>query len=395
MSLTPAWLYWPELQTLVKAFESGRLRFVGGAVRNTIMEWPVHEVDAATSHTPQQTMEILEHAGIRAIPTGLAHGTVTAVIGKRAIEITSLRKDIATDGRHAKVAFTDDWQEDAARRDFTMNALYLSPGGQLFDYFSGADDARAGRVCFIGKAEDRIREDYLRILRFFRFYAWYGKNGADASALAACQALASGLSSLSGERIQQEMFKLLAAPSASKTLALMHGAVSEKTFGGAIDLARLERLERIEESPNPIVRLAALVIGTGNTLTKSWRLSNAQAEQLRVLTTQSDLLTPTLSILLQKQAIRRFGASTFKRMVLLAWSSHVEMETFRSAYQEMLALADTWTLPVFPVSGDDLKSLGFSEGKDLGDALRRLENVWENSDYALSKEHLLRAIKRL
>ena len=174
----------------------------------------VQDVDAATTLLPQATMALLEKAGIRAIPTGIAHGTVTAVIDGKHIEITTLRRDVATDGRHAEVAFTDDWEEDASRRDFTLNALYLSPSGELFDYFGGQADAKAGHVRFIGDPAARIAEDYLRILRFFRFHAHYGKSAPDAIALKACAHAAGHIESLSGERIQHELLKLLAAPHA-------------------------------------------------------------------------------------------------------------------------------------------------------------------------------------
>ena len=202
--MSPAWLEWPETQSLVRAFaaKNTELRFVGGAVRDALAGRATSDVDVATPALPEAVMELLAAANIQAIPTGIKHGTVTAVLDKKHFEITTLRKDVSTDGRHAEVAYTDDWKADAARRDFTMNALYLSPAGELFDYFEGEKDAMAGRVRFIGGADARIKEDYLRILRFFRFYAWMGKGEADADALAACAANAPKIATLSGERIR-------------------------------------------------------------------------------------------------------------------------------------------------------------------------------------------------
>src|SRR5579872_7361897 len=210
-TLSPPWLKWPETQALIKAFADAKapIRFVGGCVRDALLGRAVQDVDVATPLRPEATMALLQKAGIKAIPTGIDHGTATAVIHGKHFEITTLRKDVSTDGRHATVAYTDDWKEDAARRDFTINALYLSPDGELFDYFNGARDAKEGHVRFIGNAGERIREDYLRILRFFRFYAWYGKTEPDKEALTACTEAANNIGTLSGERVQQEMLKLL------------------------------------------------------------------------------------------------------------------------------------------------------------------------------------------
>jgi poly(A) polymerase len=192
-----SWRHWPETQKLVTAFSSypHAVRFVGGAVRDTLLDRLVQDIDVATTLLPEATMSVLQQAGIHVVPTGIQHGTVTAVIDGRHFEITTLRKDVACDGRHAEVAFTDNWQEDASRRDFTMNAMYMSTEGELFDYFSGQEDAKAGRVRFIGDANTRISEDYLRILRFFRFYAHYGREAPNYEALVACAANVSHLAS--------------------------------------------------------------------------------------------------------------------------------------------------------------------------------------------------------
>ncbi len=198
------------------------MRFVGGAIRNSLLKLKVEDVDVATKLTPQKVTELLEKSNIRAIPTGIKHGTVTALIDGKNFEITTLRSDISCDGRHAKVSWSSDWQEDARRRDFTMNALYLSAGGELFDYFCGTEDIEKGIVRFIGNPKERIAEDYLRILRFFRFFAYYGKGTINEEGLAACTSLAEGINNLSGERLQQEMLKILESVKAKETLEIMN-----------------------------------------------------------------------------------------------------------------------------------------------------------------------------
>jgi poly(A) polymerase len=219
----PSWLQQSPVRALIAAFAAvgSPLRFVGGCVRDSLLDRPVKDIDAATPAIPPQVITLLEKSGIKAIPTGIAHGTVTAVIENKHVEITTLRRDAQCDGRHASVEFSDDWREDAARRDFTMNALYLSPQGELFDYFGGLDDARHGRVRFIGEPASRIREDGLRVLRFFRFYAWFGRGAPDAAALEACVAERGMIKRLSGERIQKEMLTLLAAPGPVPALRAM------------------------------------------------------------------------------------------------------------------------------------------------------------------------------
>ncbi|MEE8534186.1 MAG: CCA tRNA nucleotidyltransferase, partial [Alphaproteobacteria bacterium] len=213
----------PATRAVVDALtaDSAEVRFVGGCVRDAVAGRKVTDVDIATPDPPETVTRLLEAAGIRVVPTGIAHGTVTAVIRHRHFEITTLRRDVETYGRRAKVAFTDDWTADAARRDFTINALFCDPDGTLYDPFGGIDDLDAGRVRFVGDAVKRIKEDVLRLLRFFRFYAHYGRPPPDAEALAACRAMARALPGLSGERVSAELLRLLAAPDPAAVLALM------------------------------------------------------------------------------------------------------------------------------------------------------------------------------
>lgn len=397
--LHPAWLDWPEVQTLLKAFASQKaeLRFVGGAVRDAVLGRAAQDVDAATPLPPEDVMALLRHAEIKAVPTGIDHGTVTAMVKDKAFEITTLRRDTETFGRRAKVEYTDNWKEDAARRDFTMNALYLSAGGELFDYFGGVDDAKAGRVRFIGKAAARIQEDYLRILRFFRFYTHYGKGELDVEALKACKASASHLMELSGERIQQEMLKLLLSPTSYPTVKLMYQShILEYVLGiGIDDLSPLERLERQSPSTDPIKKLVMLLKTTPHPLTacdvvaRRLKLSNSNIRRLNRLLEESSFIDPQLSLPDQKKTLRRLGSEWFADAVFVSAAETGEWEP----YQRMLALPETWEIPVFPVSGDDLKAHGIAEGKSLGQTLQKLEDAWEASDYTLTKEKLLATLK--
>jgi len=398
-----AWLQWPQTRQLIAAFapHPNAFRFVGGAVRDTLLSREVTDVDAATTLLPDAVMALLQQTGIRAIPTGIDHGTITAVIDGKHFEITTLRKDVATDGRHAEVAFTDDWKEDAARRDFTMNALYLSPEGELFDYFGGVTDARAGHVRFIGDAAARIAEDYLRVLRFFRFHAHYGKGAPDAAALAACAAAVEHLKGLSGERVQSELFKLFAAPHASQVLLLMQEKDLLPPLLG-FDLhgsARFARYEMIEEVMgillDPCVKLAAFIDTAKSVyegrmaLVSRLRLSNRQEKILSLIWEYMSSVQPNMLEVQKKRLLRKLGAADFKATVIVRWAISDDAITMLSPYAEMIRLADSTKFPPFPVSGDDLIAVGFAPGKKLGEKLRVLEEAWEASDYRLTREQLL------
>jgi poly(A) polymerase len=393
--LHPDWLNWPQTRALSAAFAAREapLRFVGGGVRDGLLGRPVKDVDAATPLLPDAVIALLEAAGIAAVPTGIDHGTVTAVIDKKHFEITTLRRDVATDGRHAQVAFTDDWQLDAARRDFTMNALYLSPLSELFDYFGGTQDAKAGRVRFIGEATARIKEDYLRILRFFRFTAWYGKEQPDKEALAACAAHAAHIAGLSGERIRSEMLKLFSAPRPSATIELMQGEVLRHTFGFTVhNTGNLERLERIEAalslSPDPLLRLALLLpsLASLEHLADKWRLSNDMRDRLKMLLEYAPRLKAAMTLAEQKSLLRKLGAPAFQSLALLRWAQESESA---DVWKRIHALAKEWAIPEFPLGGKDLQAIGIAEGRQMGQLLRSLEAAWEESDYRLGKEELL------
>lgn len=392
MKLSPGWLVWPQTRKLVKVFggERDKLRFVGGAVRDCLLGIEAIDVDAATSLTPDLVQELLEKSGIRVIPTGIKHGTVTAVIDGRSFEITTLRRDTACNGRHAEVEFTDNWREDAMRRDFTMNALYLAPDGELFDFTGGIEDLKSGSVRFIGNPKERITEDYLRILRLFRFYAYYGKQPIEAESLAACAESAKQIDGLSGERIQHEMLKLLAASAPFSTLELMQDTkIIPHVFGFEIKLNKQIELLKSKE-----LRLAFLLLSAGipaaealKILSIRWKLSNELKKILAQLINSINDIEPDISPARQKHLIRTLGAEIFTSLVTLknALAAHKN-------YASMLELAANWQIPIMPVTGADLIAKGIAEGRDLGQKLKELEILWEKSDYKLTKEELLKTI---
>lgn len=393
------WLLWPQTRTLALLFAPGELRFVGGCVRDAWLGRVVSDVDAATQLPPEMVMVRLREAGIKVIPTGLKHGTVTALLPPHHFEITTLRRDVETDGRRAIVAFTGDWREDAMRRDFTMNALYADAEGEITDYFGGLEDAKAGRVRFIGDANARIHEDALRILRFFRFHAWYGKGGPDALGFAACAANTVLIQQLSGERIAQEMFKLLKAPGAVENLASMQASgVLTEVVPAPVSFAPLARFLALRQTygvaSDPIPALAVLLRSANSDaallarqVAGRWKLSNAQSIRLAALVTGNMPVFGTEAD--WKRHIRAEGAERFTDRLLIAAAERGEPPDLRAA----LTVARSWTIPVFPVTGADLLRAGLSTGKTLGDTLAKLEQAWEADDYHPTKAQLLELLQ--
>lgn len=393
------WLIRLETRAVMTALARAgfEVRCVGGCVRDALNGSKNFDIDMATTARPEQTMATLEKAGIKVIPTGIAHGTVTAVLNHTPFEITTLRKDVACDGRHAEIAYTDRWEEDAARRDFTINALSCDADGTVYDYFDGIADLEAGRVRFIGDAEQRIREDHLRILRFFRFTARFGKS-TDRKGLSACKKHAAMLEELSGERIQQEMLKLFATPRAADMLEVMERngilepIVQEKCTPDTLQqLAVIEKKQKVEFDA---IRALAALLASGRSasqvadaLSQRWRLSKAHRTQLLTLLTHD--LPPDADEREQKRLLRALGEADFISLALIEWAK----QPGSRSYAPMLKLARNWKIPTFPVKGSDLLSQGFESGKTLGATLLLLEQVWEASDYTLTKKELLKRVK--
>jgi len=371
-------------------------RAVGGAVRNTLLGLdvaPDDDVDVATTATPQETIAAARAAGLKALPTGVAHGTVTIVVDGVRTEVTTLRTDVESHGRHATVAFTTDWIADASRRDFTMNALYCDADGTLFDPLQGYADLLARRVRFIGDPGQRIREDYLRVLRFFRFNAQHGRGPVDAAGLAACVAAREGLTQLSGERVQQEMQRLLMAPRAAEIAGVMfdHGLLV-RVLGRAPDLALLARVvvAEAEVGAEPVFarRLAALAVQVpedAEFLQARLRLSNAVATRMAHLA-EAPRWQEAPDAKAARAALYRLGGERFCDAVLAACARSGAASD--PAWRTLHALPQNWQPPRFPLNGSDAQAMGLA-GAAIGTALRDVEAAWVESDFTLSREALL------
>ncbi len=338
------------------------------------------DIDIATPELPERAMAVLAAAGLKALPTGLHHGTVSLYLPRRRFEITTLRRDVACDGRHARVEFTDDFVADAERRDFTINALSCEADGTLHDPVGGRADLLAGRVRFVGEARRRIAEDHLRILRFFRFQARFGREAPDGESLAACGELAAGIDSLSGERIRQELWLILLGPRPAQALGLMSEAgVLARVVPGPVALSHLERLAE----PDALLRLAALIrpadLERVGALADRLRLSREERERLQVLSCQAmpDL---TADSPVQRLAIYRLGATLYGDFVRLARAAG---EIDGQAAERLLDQAANWKAPEFRLDGRDLLALGVPAGPELGRMLALLRREWEETDFAL------------
>ena len=360
-------------------------RFVGGCVRDSVLGRAVRDIDIATPTPPETVMTLLADAGIKAVPTGLAHGTVTAVIEPDHFEITTLRRDVETYGRHAKVAFTDDWAADAARRDFTMNALYLDRDGELYDPTGGLADARDGRVRFVGDPAERINEDFLRILRFFRFHAHYGRGPVDRAGLAACGAAASGLRRLSGERVRDELLRLLAAPDPTAVLRLMADAdVLAQVVPEAARLDRLAGLLAVDRDIDPVRRLAALAAGDGAILAAiaaRLRFSNRRRDRLVATAGPFAVTNPAAA----RRLLYRIGAEAYGDRLLLAWAE----APAEARFAPLLGAAAGWRRPKFPLRGKDVVALGIERGTRVGELLAAVEAWWVDGDFQAGRAECL------
>lgn len=394
----------PGARAILAALPDGSTRFVGGCVRNALWGEPVADLDFATRLLPEDVNKALKSAKIKTVPTGIAHGTLTAVVSGRPYEITTLRRDVETDGRRAVVAYTQDWAEDAQRRDFTVNALYADMDGQIYDPTGqGLDDIEARRFRFVGEAQDRVREDYLRILRLFRFMAWYGRDAKIAKeALVACRDNRSGLKTLSAERVWSEIKKLLTAPDPVRSVRIMlqqellETLLPEATnVDGLARIVTLEARERI--APDPLLRLMAMMGREplpALLLAKRLKLSNKETDRLRAWASNTESLSAEMDERSRMQAIYRAGKqSILDRARLRAAGASDPIES--SQWMALVDLTMGWTPPTFPLRGADLIKAGVPKGPELGKALTALEALWVRSGFSTEKTQLLAALKML
>jgi poly(A) polymerase len=393
----------PQVRTVFAALdaEAGATRIVGGAVRDALLGRSVADADFATILTPNEVVARCEAAGLKTVPTGIEHGTVTVVAEGRPFEVTTLRRDVETDGRRAVVAFTSDWKEDAARRDLTINALYCDAEGEVFDPLDGLSDLKAGRVRFIGDAEARIREDYLRILRFFRFFAWYGSGRPDADGLKACARLKSGIATLSAERVWAELKRLLAAPQPGRALLWMRTTeVLQRALPESWGIDAVHRLVAAEKAegwePDALLRLEAILPphrARMDALAERLRLSRSEAVRLLAWANapEPDPDMPESDL---ARALYRVGeggetgvADRLKHALARALDNGHDQAA--DAFRRLLGQARAWRRPVFPVSGRDLVARGIEPGPAVGERLRELEERWADSGFSLTKEKML------
>ena len=398
------WMTAPETVAVLDALEGAgaEVRFIGGCVRDALLDRPVNDVDLATDALPEAVVAGLEAAGIKAVPTGLQHGTITAVSSHRPFEITTLRHDVETDGRHATVAFTDDWEADAARRDFTINALSLSRDGTLHDPFGGEQDLRDGIVRFVGDPRQRIEEDVLRLLRFFRFHAHYAAGDFDGPSLAACRALASRVPRLSVERVWSELKKLLGAPDPAPVVRTMVeiGALAS-VLPDPIGVDRLDRLVLTEMKAavrwpdiagDAVRRVGALVPPDGKSAGEAaGHLKVSTAERTRLVAMAGAVSDPP--DMASEQALRRLrnrlSQETMVDLALVLWAESENEEPWAAAIE----IALDWTPPAFPLSGQDVTALGVKSGPDIGRLLAVVEDWWIAEDFVPDRDACLNRLR--
>ena len=399
----PPWMVEWTTRAVLDALSSGGVeaRFVGGVVRDTLLGLPIlgpgraTDIDIATPAPPEQIIELLEKRGVRVVPTGLAHGTVTAVVPPRHFEITTLRRDVETYGRRARVAFDADWVADAARRDFTINAIFLAADGTIYDLVGGLEDLRAGRVRFVGDPATRIAEDVLRLLRYYRFEARFGSGSGDEPARAACRAAAHLLPTLSAERVAQELVRLLETPDPGRAVQMMQeDGVLAVVLPEARRLDRLRRMIAIESDPDPLRRLAAVVevdADAAAAVADRLHFPNAWRDRLRDLAAPWPF-DPGTDGVKQRRALYRLGAARYRDLVLLdAANARVSAERLA----ELIDFARDWTPPQFPLTGHDVISLGIPPGPRVGELLDAVERWWEAQDFTANRDQCLGRLKEL
>lgn len=407
LRIEPDWLADASLQSIlaILSADGEEARIVGGPVRNALLGLPVTDIDIATTCRPDETIRRIEAAGLKAVPTGVEHGTVTVVAEGRPFEVTTLREDIETDGRHAKVRFGKDWAADSKRRDFTINALYATATGEVIDLVGGAADIRTQTLRFIGEAEDRIREDYLRILRFFRFFAWYGRGRPDADGLRAVTRLKEGLSRLSPERVWNELRKLLSAEDPSRALLWMRQcgvltAVLPESERWGIDTIHPLTMAEAELGwqADPLLRLMAIVPPDAARLTelsRRLRLSNAERDRLVAFAQAEPVTAEESDGSLRARLYFGDRQAIIDRLRLALATARGKPDALSEAARlsAQLSMAERFQAPPMPVTGDDLMAAGIRKGPELGQTLDRLRRAFVESGFTLPREKLLDLVK--
>ncbi len=402
------WIMDPDVVRVMQALLAGagvEARYVGGAVRDTVrgaMQYGVQvDVDIATTAMPEKVIELLNAAGLKAVPTGIDHGTITAVSNHRPVEITTLRHDVNTDGRRAEVAYTTDWAADAARRDFTMNAIYADMDGLLFDPLGGVADAKAGLVRFVGDPDARIQEDYLRILRFFRFYAWCGKGEMDRDGLQACARHVAGLAKLSPERIAKELLKLISASNPMPALRQMAASgILTAVLPEASNLERLNALIEIDAMTffevDPILRFGALLPDDGAiavAVATRLRLSNAQRDRLVAMLSATLRVFCYMSVREMRRTAYRMTPKVMRDVAMLRWAGDVKRNHNAVQWRALLPMIDSWKPPVLPLDGHHVKLAGVPDGPQIGAVLREVEEWWIDADFTTDEYSLIERMK--
>ncbi|MEZ5921387.1 MAG: CCA tRNA nucleotidyltransferase [Parvularculaceae bacterium] len=375
-----AWMNALHVRQIINALnfvDQNAARFVGGCVRDSLLGSEPNDIDIATKLTPDEVNSALSNAGLRSAPTGIDHGTITAIADHVGVEVTTLRSDVSTDGRRATVSFTTDWEIDAGRRDFTVNALYASADGRLFDYYEGLDDLYAKKIRFIGDPHSRIKEDYLRILRFFRFSARFAEN-FDVSGLTACAAERAGLGQLSAERIGDEFSKILELPSPAGALEAMNECgILVEVWPAAADIAAFGRLKQISSGSSAALGLAALWGEQGDGVSARLRLPNTVETRRRLAVENARLILPTMTENSAKAMLYRLGVEAWRDACDLAMArgtDRAELVTIRN-------LPDRWKAPVFPISGKDIIAAGVPKGPLVARTLKAVEEKWIDANF--------------
>jgi poly(A) polymerase len=410
----PPWMTAPESRAVLDALSARghEVRFIGGCVRDAILNRPPGDIDLALAPAPHQVIDLLGAAGVRAIPTGIDHGTVTAVVGPMHFEITTLRIDVETDGRRARVAFTDDWQADAARRDFTINALSATTDGAIYDYFGGLEDLGHGIIRFVGEPEARISEDALRLLRFFRFYAHFGRPPADGAALDACRARAAAVTALSGERVRGEILRTLMAADPADVFELMANVgVLGHVLPEAGQPERLRLLSWLETralrldtvTPDGTRRLAALLATNREgalAVAERLRFSNRERDRLVLAAAPPVVVDPEAEDADIARFLHRLGAEAMRDIALITWAGERLLMPRLSpdrtrAWIGLIERIDAWQPTPFPLKGRDALALGIARGPRIGQVLGQVQSWWEADGCRASREDCLDRLRAI